>query len=309
MEYLCPTVELDVEHTVFGGQAFRWVREGNDWACLLAEAVSGEDVLVRLRVDVAGVWFETEPEDRGEVVRDYLRLDVDLQSLTRAFAAADPRIAVAVDAFPGLRVLRQDPVECFFSFLCTPAAPLHRIRRNIDQLCRSYGRAYTGASGQAHYSFPSVDAIAAADESVLFQFGLGYRAKFLRRAAAEVADRGGASWLRGLRVRPYADSRASLMSLPGVGAKIADCVSLFSLDHDEAVPCDTHVRRMVETYYRPDLAGRSLTPSVTSQIGDALRQRFGPMAGWAQQYLFYQDLYEKRTWGAYQKQLGRTGPQ
>ncbi len=69
------------------------------------------------------------------------------------------------------------------------------------------------------------------------------------------------------------------MVLPGVGAKIADCVCLFSLDHDEAIPVDTHVRRMVETYYRPDLAGESLTPGVTARIGDALRQRFGPMAG------------------------------
>jgi 3-methyladenine DNA glycosylase/8-oxoguanine DNA glycosylase len=94
------------------------------------------------------------------------------------------------------------------------------------------------------------------------------------------------------------------MALPGVGAKVADCVSLFSLDKDDAIPGDTHVRQMVERHYAPELAGKSLTPTVYAAIGDALRNRFGPMAGWAQQYLFYEDLFEKRAWAAYEKQLG-----
>jgi N-glycosylase/DNA lyase len=303
VERLCSIDELDVDHTIFCGQTFRWQRDADGGrSCLLT--LGGESMLVRIAVDGDDVLFETELEPaRRDLMWDYFRLDVDLRGLTTAFVEADPIIAPAVAAFPGLRVLRQDPVECLFSFLCASAAPLHRIRRNITQMCEVYGGRYVGQSGATYHKFPTVEAIADADESVMFAFGLGYRAKFLKRTALAVCAQGGAGWLFGLRKAPYGEAKAALVSLPGVGEKIADCVCLFSLDKDGAIPGDTHVRQIVERHYLPELAGKSLTLSRYAQIGDTLRARFGPMAGWAQQYLFYLDLYEKRAWGAYDKQL------
>jgi N-glycosylase/DNA lyase len=304
LDFLCLTDDLDVEHTVFCGQSFRWQRDPDgSWACLFRDGTAAS-ILVRLSLDDERVLYETEPvSSRLDFVRDYFRLDVDLQALTAAFVAADPTIAPAVAAFPGLRVIRQDPVECLFSFICSSAAPLHRIRKNITQLCRTYGDAYTSKSGQTYCTFPTVEAIAEADETVMYGFGLGYRAKFLRRAAQAVVTEGGADWLMSLRRAGYEHAKSALVSLPGVGEKIADCACIFSLDHDGAIPGDTHIRQIVERHYLPSIAGKSLTKTVYAQIGDALRDRFGPMAGWAQQYLFYQDLYEKRAWGAYEKQL------
>jgi N-glycosylase/DNA lyase len=298
MEFLCTVDELDVDHTIFGGQAFRWRREDDGARACVLWSPDGP-VLVRLIVAGTDILTSTIPDGRIDVVRDYFRLDVDLAALTAQFIAADPSIAPAAATFPGLRILRQDPGECLFSFICSSAAPLHRIRKNITRMCETYGEEFAGCK-----TFPTVDAIANADHDVMFGFGLGYRAKFLIGSAREVLDRGGESWLRGLRHAPYADARAALMALPGVGAKVADCVSLFSLDKDDAIPGDTHVRQMVERHYAPELAGKSLTPTVYAAIGDALRNRFGPMAGWAQQYLFYEDLFEKRAWAAYEKQLG-----
>jgi len=240
-----------------------------------------------------------------DFVRDYFRMDVDLPALTAQFVDADPSIGPAAKAYPGLRILRQDPVECLFSFICSTASPLHRIRKNINKMAGRYGEATLIDDGWGtvpFHSFPTVKAIAESDQETMFGFGLGYRARYLRQAASEVMDLGGEDWLRGLRQRPYAEARTSLMALTGVGAKVADCVCLFSLDKDEAIPGDTHVRQVVERLYAPELAGKSLTPPVYDAIGDALRQRFGPMAGWAQQYLFYDNLFEKRAWSAYEKQ-------
>ena len=87
-----------------------------------------------------------------------------------------------------------------------------------------------------------------------------------------------------------------------MGEKIADCICLFSLDKDNAIPVDTHIRQIAYRHYLPPPKSQSLTKASYAQIGDTFRNRFGPMAGWAQQYLFFNKLYEKRAWSAYESQ-------
>ncbi len=306
--FLCPMDEFQIAYTVICGQTFRWrLDKAGWWACLLPVAApetgAVRQQLVRLWQDADQVFYETSPKahDLG-LVRDYFRLDVDLPALSRRFIAEDFHIRPAMAEFAGLRVIRQDPVECLFSFLCTSAAPLYRIRRTIASLCREFGDIYPGeVAGLVHHAFPPVHRLAEASLPHLTQIGLGYRAAYVKGTAQAVMEHGGESWLRGLRRQPYAQAKAALVALPGIGAKIADCVCLFSLDKDEAVPVDTHIRQIAQrTYLQNTLPpSKSLTKTIYDQIGDEFRSRFGPMAGWAQQYLFFHDLYQKGAWESY----------
>ena len=79
----------------------------------------------------------------------------------------------------------------------------------------------------------------------------------------------------------------------GVGEKIADCVCLFALDKNGAVPVDVHIWRIAQTVYAPDLAGKSLTPANYARAVQSFQDRFGPYAGWAQQILFYRAAVER----------------
>ncbi|MBV9848262.1 MAG: hypothetical protein JO250_01105, partial [Armatimonadetes bacterium] len=276
----CPTEELHLEHTLVCGQAFRWHLDAEGWwSCPLPvtrDAGRREDTLIRVRQGAETIYYDAAPPDALATIRDYFRLDVDLAALAQEFLAADPAIGAAISRFPGLRVLRQAPTECLFSFLCTAAAPLHRIRRGIAGLCRAYGTPFGEVAGVPHYGFPSVDALAEASVAEMMTFGLGYRARYIQAAARQVAAQGGADWLLGLRQVPYAEAKAALRTLPGVGEKIADCVCLFSLDKDQAIPVDTHIRRIALRDYVDTPLSRSLTPAAYAQIGDILRARFGP---------------------------------
>ncbi len=309
---LYPIAELHLEHTLICGQAFRWKQDKEGWwSCLLPitnAPVSGpRHRLIRIWQDREQVIYQTFPQHGGTAhMRDYFRLDVNLPALANEFVAHDTHIADALHLFPGLRVLRQDPEECLFSFLCTPAAPLYRIRGGIAAICRAYGDpAPQGeVAGVLHYGFPPAHRLAEASLPQMQKFGLGFRAKNIREAARQVMANGGADWLFGLRDLPYPDAKAALMTLPGVGDKIADCVCLFSLDKDDAIPVDTHIRQIAQRRYltTPGNLGsatKTFTRKAYAQIGDVLRERFGPMAGWAQQYLFYHDLYEKGSWSSY----------
>lgn len=101
-----------------------------------------------------------------------------------------------------------------------------------------------------------------------------------------VKKNGGESWLRSLRTKSKEDAKTALVSLSGVGPKVADCISLFSLDHLEVVPVDTHVWKMATTYM-PNMAHLTTpSPKLFPEINAFFIAKFGDKAGWAHTVLF-----------------------
>lgn len=280
-----PPEELRCDVTLVCGQSFRWkpVAE-NEWRGVIGSYV------VTLHQTADDVLFRSIPDaDIAPLLRDYFHLRVPLAPLYRRWSEADALFARIAPAFPGLRVLRTDPVECLFSFLCSSANNIPRITRMIDSLCRRYGQMLAEVDGVGYYRFPTLHALAEASEEHLFALGFGYRARVLVRAAKELCERG-EQWLHRLRDIPYEEAHHALTTLPGVGHKIADCVCLFALDKPQAIPVDTHVWQIARREYLPELQGRSLTEKVYWQIGNFFRERFGDYAGWAHNVLFAADL-------------------
>ena len=257
----------------------------------------------------APLYWQTFPEvDSRGVVENYLALDVPLPQLYMDWLRAEPAIAPAIRAFHGLRILRQPPVECFFSFQCATCNTVVKIERTVAALAERYGRpleapqavptiagvsdtdvspaaAIAPSARASLHAFPEIGAMAQADDAALRADLWGYRAPRLI-ALARLVEGLGEAWLDDLRRVSYEEAKARLVQLPGIGEKIADCICLFCADKTQAVPVDTHVRQIACRLFTPELAQRSLTPRVYSAIGNAFRDRFGEYAGWAQQYLF-----------------------
>jgi N-glycosylase/DNA lyase len=80
-----------------------------------------------------------------------------------------------------------------------------------------------------------------ATEPQLRELGFGYRANFIAESIKMIEAKGGQTWLEGLRGKPLTEVREQLVTLKGVGNKVADCIALFSLDCSDCVPVDTHV--------------------------------------------------------------------
>ncbi|XP_074770161.1 N-glycosylase/DNA lyase isoform X2 [Athene noctua] len=290
----CPAAELRLDLVLSSGQTFRWWESSpGAWTGVLGGHVW------TLRQDRDRLWYTVygEEEEDGHpaeatkldgaetdrILRDYFQLDVGLAALYRAWGAADPLFRKVADDFPGVRVLRQDPVECLLSFICTSNNHISRITAMIERLCQAFGRRLCCLDARPFHAFPSLSALAGADaEARLRALGFGYRAKFVSGSARAVAEGLGAEGLHRLRAAPYAEARRVLCALPGVGAKVADCVCLMALDKAEAVPVDTHVWRIARERYGAALGGRSLTPRAHQEIGDFFRGLWGPRAGWAQ---------------------------
>lgn len=276
--------ELDVAQTLRSGQCFRWRKTpAGEWR----GSVGGR--ILRLWPAEGGFWWETAPAppDWG-IVRRYFALDVDLAALQRAWIRAEPRVADAVARWPGLRVLRQEAVEVLFAFLCASCNTMTKIGRSVNALAARYGPIVGVVEGEPVHGFPEPELLMRAAEADLRADLWGFRAPRVAAAARHVVARG-PGWLESLRTAALGEARSELMSLFGVGPKIADCVCLFGLWHDSAAPIDTHVRRAAARLGGPELATAGYEACAAS-----LRERFGEKAGWAQQYLFVDEAARSR---------------
>jgi len=288
-----PGEPFNLAATVASGQAFRWTRDsyGIWWGA------NQNTIVAAYQQDAdpdAPVLWQTFPDnDRLDLFEALFRLDVSLPELYAEWCSTDHAIRDAVQAFRGLRIMRQDPTECFFSFQCASCNTVIKIERSVRLLAQRYGSRleppHFYSLEQDINAFPGIAEIALADEAVLRRDLWGFRAPRVIDLANRLSIRG-PGWLNDLRSATYADAHRELSSMPGIGAKVADCICLFSLDKDDAVPIDTHTRQIAVRLFHTEFAASSLTPRIYKALADSYRARYGPYAGWAQQYLFFAEL-------------------
>ncbi|XP_039252162.2 N-glycosylase/DNA lyase-like [Styela clava] len=238
--------------------------------------------------------FPIENEFNEEAILcDYFQLDIDLNSLCKSWSNVDKHFTMIHKKFPGIRMLRQDPVENLFSFICSSNNNISRISSMVENMCSKFGDVICKDGEITYHSFPTVDSFAKnGTEEVLRGLGFGYRAKYIYQTAIQVRERGGAAWLNNLRLLSYCDAHSELVKLPGIGAKVADCICMMSLDKPNAIPVDTHVWQIAVRDYDIKTLKKTKTLTATSYraIGEHFRNLWGGYASWAMNFLFVADL-------------------
>ena len=296
MEILLPVRDYDLAATLDSGQVFRWQREGESWNGVLGE------YFLQLTQTPAGIHARAiAPVNDWNFLREFLQTETNLAAILKTFPDDKPmRDAVAV--CQGLRLLRQEPWECLASFILSSTKQIVQIRQIVALLCERFGEEvgravpcpppianrsvrfhHDGAQRTARpttaFAFPSPERLAACTEVELRACKMGFRAPSLLNAARKIAD--GKLDLEKIRRLDYAEARKELMTLRGVGGKIADCVLLFGYGFDSAFPVDVWIERALQQLYFPRRrAGEK-------RLRHFAVTHFGPHAGYAQQYLFH----------------------
>jgi N-glycosylase/DNA lyase len=269
--------DIDLDHTLDCGQVFRWSKNDGWWTGV----VRGHIVRLQQKESDGALVVDSDIEER--ILHSYLRLDDDLQSILSE-VNLDPYINGAIQNYYGLRLIRQEPWECFISYMLATASSIPRIQKNISMLCSILGEEIR----PGYYSFPSASALASASCDQLCDCKMGFRTSRIIKAARNVIS--GDLVLEGLFELDYESAKKELMGIDGIGEKVADCILIFSLDKMEAFPVDTHVEKLVRYYYGED---PFFNDKVTKgKIGAWGRHYFGKYCGYAQQYLFHHKRME-----------------
>jgi N-glycosylase/DNA lyase len=258
------TNNFNLRHTLDSGQFFRYHLHD-----LWYYIVSREKVF-RVRQEGDKVFFEGAS---AHFVRHFFGLDGNYLEIMHQLQK-DPVLRFAIRKYPGLRLIKQDPWECTVGFLCSQFSNIKKIKKNMECIAEKFGKPVI-FKGKKFFTFPSPGALK--DIAKLKKCAVGFRAKYIAGVNSKVSDK----WFAGLGKRTYKQAKEKLMELPGIGEKVADCICLFSLGFTESFPVDVWMERVIKEQY---VGAKKVK---LKDLADFGRQRWGSMAGYAQQYLYH----------------------
>lgn len=250
---------LDLSLTLDCGQCFRWTENPDgSWHGV----VGSKKVNAVCQGDELIIMGDVSENDR-EMWSAYFDLKRDYSLLCDRFCA-DKWLKKAVSAYPGIRVLHQEPWETLCSFIISQNNNIPRIKGIIGRLCCSFG----DDLGDGDFTFPSAETIAQKGAEDLAVLRAGFRVKYILDAAKKVA--GGEIDLAQIENDDIDKARLELQKISGVGPKVAECALLYGFGRVDAFPVDVWVRRIMEELYPEGL------PECVKGV-----------EGIAQQYLFH----------------------
>lgn len=218
-----------------------------------------------------------------EIVTSYFDLDRDYRKIQENLSKIDEPLKTSIQYGKGIRLLNQDLWETIISFIISANNNIPRIKGIIERLAKNYGNKIEWKD-KIYYAFPTPQQLAKADIADLRALGLGFRDQRVYETTQIVLNKE----VDLQKLSKETDSRKIreiLLTLPGVGPKVADCIMLFStLKCLDVFPVDVWVRRVMNELYFQLPEEKNLK---REQIEKLAYEKYGNLAGIAQQYLFY----------------------
>jgi len=282
-------VPFNLDVTLCCGQVFRWDKKGNWWYGVVRDRV------FKVRQTNAELEYANINE---KFIVHYFSLDDDLRKI-RDKIGKDENVRKALREFWGLRIVRQEPWECLISYICATYKSIAAIKQMLLRLSKKFGER-VALDGCDFYTFPTPEKLAKTTESSLATCGLGYRAKYVLETSKKVYESD--FDLENLRKMPYQQAKKELISLSGVGLKVADCVLLFSLGKLDAFPVDVWVKRAILNHYADQFPkeliqkisqNKSFSNAEYERLNVFGRNYFGEYAGYAQEYLYHYERMQR----------------
>lgn len=262
------------------GQCFRWNKE-NDYS------YTGiwKNNVVNVKKENDNIIFTgvSDAENFEEEINKYFDMDRDYEEIKEKLSKIDENMKTSIEYGKGIRILNQELWETIISFIISANNNIPRIKGIIERLSKNYGKKIEW-NGKEYYTFPTPEELKDVTVEEYRSLGLGFRDIRLYETTKMILEK--EVDLEELQNNPNTiEVREKLLTLSGVGPKVADCILLFSsLKRFEVFPIDVWVRRVMNDLY---IKNEDENKVSKKQIENLAKEKFGNLAGLAQQYLFY----------------------
>lgn len=263
---------FDITKIAHSGQCFRITSpEDNLWSVIAGNRQLRLRTVQQSEDGSSTCDFDCDRKEFDDIWYNYFDLQTDYESFCRLIDPVDPYLNAAAQYGRGIRILRQDLWETLLSFILSQRKGIPSISKCVENLCRMCGPEI--APGV--YGFPSYEAVYQLSEEELRECGVGYRDFYIRGTCRKLVE--GDIQLDEIDGSDRSDKEVidELRRFPGVGLKVANCISLFALHRMAAFPRDTWILKVEKKYYE----------------GHFPDEKYGGCAGLMQQYMFF---YEKK---------------
>lgn len=287
------TYGINIDLSLNSGQYFLWEKKKKSWY-----GIYGETILKITEKGNGKIYeFDSFPE-YNDWQKNVFRQDDNYDEIIYEISQNE-RIRNIVQKYPGLRILRQKPIQCIFSFLCSSNNNIPRIRLMLRNLSKKFGKKIV-FDDMDFYTFPDIKSLCNASIQDLLSCGLGYRARFVSNSAKDISNK--ITNIEFLKNIKYEFAKEELLKLDGIGEKIADCILLFSFDKLEAFPIDIWIIKFVcqnlQQITKTEINLNSkISPNQYKKISKEIRDYYGKYSGYVQQYIYYNIREENgRKW-------------
>ena len=261
------------------GQCFRWnIQEDDSYTGVFSNNVINVKK-ERNKIIFTGIC----EKDIKSTIEFYFDLNRDYEKIKRQLSKIDDNMRKSIEYGKGIRILNQDLWETIISFIISANNNIPRIKGIIERISEKYGTKVEW-NGKNYYTFPTPEQLRDVTIQEYRNLGLGFRDVRLYETTKMILN-------KNVDLEKMKDNkntlevREQLLQLSGVGPKVADCILLFStLKRFEVFPIDVWVRRVMNDLY---IKNEDETKVSKKQIEKIAIEKFGNLAGLAQQYLFY----------------------
>lgn len=268
---------FELEHIFECGQCFRWNKQENGSYI----GVIKQGVLQVKKQDNEIVITGKCEGNIQNVVKDYFDLGTDYEEIKNKLSKIDDYLKTSIEFGNGIRILNQDLWETIISFIISANNNIPRIKGIIERISNAYGEEII-FNGKKYYKFPTPEQLAEASVKDLRSLGLGFRDQRVYDTTQIILKE--QITLQQLEKENTQELRETLLTLPGVGPKVADCIMLFGMHRLEVFPIDVWVRRVMNELYLKQEDEKKVNKK---EIEKLAQEKYSTLAGMAQQYLFY----------------------
>ena len=267
---------FNLKYTLECGQCFRWRKiEENEYIGVI------KDRVLKIKQIENKIYVRSNNMDNIEkIIKEYFDLNTDYEFIEKRISKIDENVNKAVKNTSGIRILNQDFFETLISYIISANNNIPRISRSVNLISEKYGKKIV-FENEEYFLFPTAEELKQVTEDEFKKCGVGFRARYLKHAVEDVLN--GKIDIKNIDNITTEVLKKKLLTIMGVGQKVADCILLFSCKRSEVFPIDVWVERVMTNLYFKEY-GRAMKKKEILEYAD---KNFKKDAGIVQQHLFY----------------------
>jgi N-glycosylase/DNA lyase len=243
---------FNLQYTLECGQFFHYTKLNN-----IEYLVIIKDNAIKIKQQDDILYINKLSNISEEQIREFFNLDIDYISIIDYIIKKDPNLENIISKYWGLRIINQDITECIFSFILSSFNSIKKVQMSVNLLSSNLGHEIENGI----FAFPKLDILKDASDNLLYLSKTGFRGKYIKDTAKIIFCNN-----IDLYRKDY-DIKKTLMSFPGIGDKISDCIMLYSYKFYNVFPKDIWILRFLKD-------------------NKDYHKRFKHYAGWAQVYIY-----------------------